>query len=77
MQKTIDQFSDVELRAMKSDIYESNMQNAQNLQVINAELQKRAKEAQLQAQKVAKEVLDAKVEEKTDDKSKEPTPEQK
>jgi regulator of replication initiation timing len=72
MQKTIEQFSDCELKSMKSDIYESNMQNAQNLQIINTELQRRVKEAQLQAQKVAKEVLETKVEEKTDDTNQEP-----
>ena len=65
--KPIEQFSDLELKALKSDIYESNAQNNQNLQEINNEIQRRAKEAQLQAQKVAKEVI-----EKTDDNNQEP-----
>jgi hypothetical protein len=39
------------------------MQNAQNLQVINAELQKRANDARLQAQKVAEKVIEEKKEE--------------
>ena len=56
MNKTIEQFSDTELKALKADIYESNMQNSQNLQVINAEIQKRANTPK----------------EKTDDPSKEP-----
>jgi len=38
MNKTIKDFSESELKAMKSDIYESNAQNAQNLQIINQEL---------------------------------------
>ena len=41
MNKTIKDFSESELKAMKSDIYESNAQNAQNLQIINQELIRR------------------------------------
>ena len=66
MQKTIEQFSDLELKSIKCDIYESNSNNSQNLQLINTELQKRAKESNLQAQKVAEEVI------KTNDTNKEP-----
>ena len=32
----------MELKAMKSDIYESNMQNNHNLEMINIELKKRS-----------------------------------
>jgi hypothetical protein len=67
MQKTIEQFSDLELKSMKSDIYESNMQNAQNLQVINTELQKRANQAKVNNEKTTEEVA-----EKTDDHKEEP-----
>ena len=43
-QKTIKEFTDIELKAMKSDIYEQNQVNASNLQVINTELDRRTRE---------------------------------
>ena len=69
MQKTIEQFSDLELKAMKSDIYESNSQNNQNLQVINTELQKRARNLEANPPKGSGKPV---IEEKTDDTNKEP-----
>lgn len=42
MNKTIEQFSDLELKAMKADIYEQNQVNLQNLQIINQELKRRS-----------------------------------
>jgi len=41
MNKTIKDLTELELKAMKSDIYESNAQNAQNIQIINQELIRR------------------------------------
>ena len=47
--------SEVEIKALKCDIYEQNETNIRNLQVIEKELQKRRNEARLEeAKKVEK-----------------------
>lgn len=60
MQKDVKEFSVVELKAMKSDLYEQVSLAQQNLQIINQELTRRNAPEVVVAEKTSEEVAEAK-----------------
>lgn len=62
MQKQLKDFTEVELKALKSDIYEEQARLSQNLQIINNELQSRTQKAQEKPKMEEEKIVEAEVE---------------